>query len=47
MVGRDKFNEFSRAGRMVGLVTHVYNPSYSGGGDREDCGSRRAWAKSS
>jgi hypothetical protein len=24
-------------------VAHTYNPSYSGGRDREDCGSKPAW----
>jgi hypothetical protein len=28
------------------LVTHAYNPSYSGGQDQEDCGSKPAWANS-
>jgi hypothetical protein len=26
------------------LVAHAYTPSYSGGRDQEDCGSRPAWA---
>jgi hypothetical protein len=29
------------------LVAHVYNPSYSGGRDQEDHGSKPAWANSS
>jgi hypothetical protein len=28
-------------------VTHACNPSYSGGRDQEDHGSKSAWAKSS
>jgi hypothetical protein len=28
-------------------VAHPCNPSYSGGRDQEDCGSRSAWANSS
>jgi hypothetical protein len=28
-------------------VTHTYNPSYSGGRDQEDHGSKPAWANSS
>jgi hypothetical protein len=27
-------------------VAHAYNPSYSGGRDHEDCGSKPAWANS-
>jgi hypothetical protein len=26
-------------------VAHVYNPSYSGGRDQEDCSLKPAWAK--
>jgi hypothetical protein len=26
------------------LMAHAYNPSYSGGRDQEDCGSKPAWA---
>jgi hypothetical protein len=29
------------------LVAHAYNPSYSGGRDQEDHGSKPAWANSS
>jgi hypothetical protein len=29
------------------LVAHAYNPSYSGGREREDCSSKPAWANSS
>jgi hypothetical protein len=29
------------------LVAHTYNPSYSGGKDQEDCGSKSAWVSSS
>jgi hypothetical protein len=29
------------------LVAHACNPSYSGGRDQEDCGSRSAWGSSS
>jgi hypothetical protein len=29
------------------LVAHAYNPSYSGGRDQEDQGSKPAWANSS
>jgi hypothetical protein len=29
------------------LVAHAYNPSYSGGRDQEDQGSKPAWASSS
>jgi hypothetical protein len=29
------------------LVAHAWNPSYSGGRDQEDCGSKPAWANSS
>jgi hypothetical protein len=28
-------------------VAHACNPSYSGGSDQEDCGSKPAWASSS
>jgi hypothetical protein len=35
-------NKMSRA-----LEAHVYNPSYLGGYDQEDCGSKPAWAKNS
>jgi hypothetical protein len=28
-------------------VTHAYNPSYQGGRDEEDQGSKSAWANSS
>jgi hypothetical protein len=28
-------------------VAHTCNPSYSGGRDKEDCGSKPAWANSS
>jgi hypothetical protein len=28
-------------------VAHVCNPSYSGGRDQEDCGSKPVWANSS
>jgi hypothetical protein len=28
------------------LVTYACNPSYSGGRDQEDCGSKPAWANS-
>jgi hypothetical protein len=28
-------------------VAHAYNPSFSGGRDQEDCGSKPAWANSS
>jgi hypothetical protein len=28
------------------LVAHACNPSYLGGGDQEDCGSRPAWGNS-
>jgi hypothetical protein len=28
------------------LVTHAHNPSYLGGRDQEDCGSKPAWANS-
>jgi hypothetical protein len=28
------------------LVTHAYNPSYSGGVDQEDLGSKPTWASS-
>jgi hypothetical protein len=28
-------------------VAHTCNPSYSGGRDQEDCGSKSAWANSS
>jgi hypothetical protein len=27
------------------LVAHAYNPSYSGGRDQEDLGSKPAWGK--
>jgi hypothetical protein len=26
-------------------VSHACNPSYSGGGDQKDCGSKPAWTK--
>jgi hypothetical protein len=29
------------------LVAHACNPSYSGGRDQEDCGSKPPWANSS
>jgi hypothetical protein len=29
------------------LVAHACNPSYSGGRDQEDCGSKPAWENSS
>jgi hypothetical protein len=29
------------------LVAHACNPSYSGGRDQEDCGSKPAWANGS
>jgi hypothetical protein len=29
------------------LVAHASNPSYSGGRDQEDCGSKPAWGNSS
>jgi hypothetical protein len=28
-------------------VAYAYNPSYAGGRDQEDCGSKPAWANSS
>jgi hypothetical protein len=28
-------------------VVHTYNPSYSGGREQEDCGSKPAWTNSS
>jgi hypothetical protein len=31
----------------LGPLTQACNPSYSGGRDQEDCGSRPAWANSS
>jgi hypothetical protein len=31
---------------MLAPVAHTYNPSYSGGRDQEDCGSKPAWAHS-
>jgi hypothetical protein len=37
-----KIQSFSRV-----LVAYAYNPSYSGGRDQEDCGSKPAWANSS
>jgi hypothetical protein len=30
----------------LGVVAHIYNPSYLGGGDPEDHSSKAAWAKS-
>jgi hypothetical protein len=30
---------------MLGVVAQVSNPSYSGGKDQEDQGTRPAWAK--
>jgi hypothetical protein len=32
--------------RGPGVVAQTYNPSQSGCGDWEDCGSRTAWTKS-
>jgi hypothetical protein len=30
---------------LPSAVAHIFNSSYSGGGNPEDCGSRPAWAK--
>jgi hypothetical protein len=35
----------NKKGGSTGLVVHVYNPSYLGSRDWEDCGSRPAGAK--
>jgi hypothetical protein len=32
---------------LPATMAHTCNPSYSGGRDQEDCGSKPAWAKSS
>jgi hypothetical protein len=33
--------------KQAGAVVHAYNPSWSGGRDQEDHGSRPIWAKKS
>jgi hypothetical protein len=33
--------------KIAGIITRVYNPSYSGGRDQEDHSSKPAWVTSS
>jgi hypothetical protein len=42
-----KFNLSKKKKWSQVLVAHACNPSYSGGKDQEDCGSKPAWANSS
>jgi hypothetical protein len=39
-------NKLSKRNVKLNIVAHTCNPSYSGGKDQEDQGSRPAWAKS-
>jgi hypothetical protein len=38
---------FKKTKRCQALVVHAYNPSYFGGRDQEDCGSKPTWTNSS
>jgi hypothetical protein len=43
---RSQQQNYSRKFYSWALVAHTYNPSYSGGRDQEDRGSKPAWANS-
>jgi hypothetical protein len=40
-----RYQENGVKNKRLGLMIHVYNPSYLGSRDRKDCGLRPAWAK--
>jgi hypothetical protein len=44
---QDNFQNFKIITKWLGTVAQSYNPSYLGGENQEDQGSRSAWAKSS
>jgi hypothetical protein len=44
-VSRKKINFYFKNKVGLGIVVHTCHPSYSGGRDREDHGSRTAWGK--
>jgi hypothetical protein len=45
--GNSLYITFKSMPNSRALVAHAYNPSYSGGRDQEDHGSKPAWANSS
>jgi hypothetical protein len=43
----DALGEIKQGVSLLAVVAHTYNPSFSGGRDQEDCGSKAAGVNSS